>query len=62
MGLTHAGTAEKIDEDLMEVFPKKHWIDVGSILILHGRRTCGARKPKCPECPVNGLCPSASLS
>jgi endonuclease-3 len=62
MGLTTADTAEKIEEDLMKVFPKKDWIDVGSILILHGRRTCGARKPKCLECSVSDLCPSASLS
>ena len=62
MGLTGADTAEKIEEDLMEVFPKNDWIDVGSIFILHGRRICGARKPKCLECSVSDLCPSASLS
>ena len=61
MGFTGADTAEKIEEDLMEVFPKKDWIDVGSILILHGRKTCVARKPKCLECSVNDLCPSAIL-
>ena len=62
MGLTDADTAEKIEEDLMGVFPKKDWIDVGSLFILHGRRTCGARKPNCPGCSVNECCPSASLS
>lgn len=62
MGFTDAETAEKIEEDLMAVFPKKGWIDVGSILILHGRRTCGARKPTCLDCSVNELCPSAVLS
>jgi endonuclease-3 len=62
MGLTSADTAERIEMDLMGVFPKKDWIDVGSIFILHGRRTCGARKPKCLECFVNEFCPSASLS
>ena len=62
MGLTDADTAEKIEEDLMRVFPRKDWIDVGSIVILHGRRTCSARKPQCPECSVNELCPSAFLA
>ena len=62
MRFTDADTAEKIEEDLMTVFPKRDWIDVGSILILHGRRTCGARKPMCLECSVNELCPSAVLS
>lgn len=59
LGFTKADTAELIEQDLMMLFPKKDWIDVGSILILHGRRTCNARKPNCPECVVNELCPSA---
>ena len=62
LGLARAETAEKIEEELMEVFPKKDWVDVGSILILHGRKTCTARNPKCPECLLNDLCPSAVLS
>jgi endonuclease-3 len=59
LGLTSQKTPEKIEQDLMVVFPKKEWIDVGSILILHGRKTCNARKPKCGVCSLNGLCPSA---
>ena len=62
MDFSRADTAEKIEEDLMRVFPRKEWIDVGSILILHGRTTCAARKPRCAECSVNDLCPSASLA
>jgi len=50
----------KIESDLMSVFPEKDWIDVGSILILHGRRTCKARTPDCPSCPVSDRCPSAT--
>jgi endonuclease-3 len=59
MGFTTADNPEKIEQDLMNVFAKDDWIDVGSILILHGRRTCDARRPKCAECPVASLCPSA---
>jgi len=59
MGMSGGATAEKVEEDLMQVFPRKDWIDVGSILILHGRKTCIARKPKCLECSVRELCPSA---
>jgi endonuclease III len=59
MGLSDAGQAEKVEQDLMEVFPRDHWIDVGSVLILHGRKTCQARKPDCLQCPVRKLCPSA---
>lgn len=61
MGLTSVDTAEKIEEDLMRVFPKRYWIEVGSIVILHGRKTCSARKPNCAGCIMNQLCPSAHL-
>jgi len=61
LGFTNADDPEKIEQDLMQIFQKKDWIAVGSVLILHGRRTCHARYPKCPECSVNGLCPSADL-
>ncbi len=59
LGFTDADTPEQIESDLMTIFPKEEWIDLGSILILHGRRTCKARKPLCPACPVLSHCPSA---
>lgn len=59
LGFTAEEDPVKIEADLMDVFPEKDWIDVGSILILHGRRTCKARTPDCPSCPVNDRCPSA---
>lgn len=61
LGFTKEKTPEKIELDLMEVFPRKYWIEVGSILIFHGRRTCMARKPKCDACSLAGLCPSAGI-
>ena len=61
LGFTEADTPEAIEQDLMRIFPQKEWIDVGSILILHGRRTCQARKPKCGECGVSAICPSANI-
>ena len=59
LGLSKESTPEKIEIDLMEIIPKKDWIAIGDLLIWHGRKICDARKPKCPECPVNDLCPSA---
>lgn len=59
LGFTDADTPEKIEVDLMALVPKKDWIDLGSMLILHGRRTCKARTPDCPGCPVRDVCPSA---
>ena len=43
----------------MAVLDKKHWIDFPHALILHGRSICTAQHPKCAECPLNSLCPSA---
>ena len=61
LGLTKADTAEKIEEDLMKLFHRTDWIDVGTLLILHGRRTCKARTPLCGECVLNDVCPSSSV-
>jgi len=61
MGFSAEKTPEKIEEDLMRVFPKRDWIDVGSLLILHGRKTCKARKPKCEECPAGEFCPRVGV-
>jgi endonuclease III len=60
LGFTNQNTPEKIELDLMEIFPKKDWIDLASILILHGRATCNARKPRCADCAVRSDCPSAT--
>ena len=61
LGFTREDTPEKIEEDLMQLFPGKYWIELGSLLILHGRKTCKARRPECPACPVNDRCPSSSV-
>ena len=48
---------EKIEEALKARYPEKDWIKLNWLLILHGRQTCVAKKPRCPECPVRELCP-----
>ena len=59
LGFTTADDPAKIEQDLMALFPRERWGEIGLILILHGRKTCIARKPKCVECEVSKLCPSA---
>lgn len=49
----------KIEKDLQKLFPNEDWSKLSITLIWHGRRTCYARKPDCPNCPVNHLCPSS---
>jgi endonuclease-3 len=56
--LTKETTPEKIERDLMELVPKKEWIDFAHRLIWHGRRICVARKPRCEICPLGNWCPS----
>ena len=61
LGFTAELTPEKIELDLMEVFPRERWTPLSHLLIFHGRQVCVARKPRCRECVVAALCPSASL-
>lgn len=49
---------EKIEEDLMRLFARDRWIQLGHLLIHHGRALCTARNPKCAQCPVETLCTS----
>jgi len=50
---------DRIEKDLMELVPQKHWTDFAHQLILHGRRVCTARKPDCEGCVIQAHCPSA---
>jgi len=61
LGLTTNKTPEKIERDLVELVPKKDWIDFSHPLIYHGRRICKARKPLCEKCVVEKYCPSSRL-
>jgi len=51
--------AVKIEQDLMELFPRKEWTYLGHALIWHGRKVCSARKPDCAHCALAPHCPSA---
>ena len=59
LGLTAEKTPEKIERDLEKLVPKKHWIMFPHWMIFHGRQVCYARKPKCGECTLANICPSA---
>lgn len=61
LGLTSQTDPEKIERDLMALAPQSEWIDLSHLLIFHGRRVCDARKPRCGECPLSSLCPTAPI-
>ena len=61
LGLTTNKDPKKIEIDLMKIIPKSNWREVSDLLIFHGREICIARKPKCFECVLNKICPSAIM-
>ncbi|HYL28331.1 MAG TPA: endonuclease III [Gemmatimonadales bacterium] len=61
LGLTRQTDPVKIEQALMKLFPRDDWALLSHLLIFHGRRVCIARRPKCGECVLADLCPSARL-
>jgi endonuclease III len=60
LGLTRETDAVKIEHALMPLFPRASWTLLSHLLIWHGRRVCDARKPRCAECVLRRICPSAA--
>lgn len=61
IGLTEQSDAVKIETDLCSMLKPAQWGGFSLRMILHGRRVCVARTPKCAECVLNDFCPSAQL-
>lgn len=61
-GWTEETVPEKVEADLMELFPPSEWTDLSHRMILHGRRVCHARNPACDACPLATLCPSSTVA
>ena len=61
LGLSAERTAEKIENDLIGLVPKKDWVIFSHLLIAHGRGICKARNPLCEQCVIEKLCPSSYL-
>ncbi|HEY6490436.1 MAG: endonuclease III [Terracidiphilus sp.] len=58
LDLAKGDTAQKVEQELMQVLPKDHWIRFSHQVIHHGRKVCIARKPKCGQCNLETLCRS----
>lgn len=59
LGFTKNTDPDRIESDLAEIVPEPDWTGLGHLLAAHGRKTCVARRPKCDECVLSDLCPSA---
>lgn len=62
LGLTDSDDPVKIEHELMEKLPKEQWILYNIQIITLGRTICIARRPKCAECALNHVCPSANIT
>ena len=60
LGWTANTNPDKIEQDLMAIWPRPLWTKLGHQVILHGRSLCQARKPRCEECFLLELCPQGS--
>jgi len=61
LGLTDLDAPEKIAAELEELVPQEEWIRFSTRLILHGRRVCFARSPRCEECVLEEVCPKEGV-
>jgi endonuclease-3 len=61
LGLTRHDDPVKIERDLQKLVPRSEWGILPHLLIWHGRRVCLARAPRCEDCVISDLCPSARV-
>ncbi|MFB0523252.1 MAG: endonuclease III [Candidatus Bathyarchaeia archaeon] len=57
--LSEERQSDKMERDLMDLIPNEKWFDFTYLIVAHGRNVCTARNPRCGECVLKGLCPSA---
>jgi endonuclease-3 len=62
LGLSEETDPVRIEQDLMQLFPREKWTMLSHLLIWHGRQICIARSPRCAECALADICPSAFLA
>ena len=57
--LTREDDPVKVEQDLMRLIPRDDWALISHLLIFHGRQVCVARRPRCEQCVLSDICPSA---
>lgn len=61
LALTREVNPEKVERDLIQLFPQDNWTILSHLFIFHGRKVCYARRPQCQACMMSDLCPSAKI-
>lgn len=61
LGIVDTKNPEKIENEMKKLLPKKDWVNSSHWIILHGRKVCIARRPKCEICIIENYCPSSKL-
>jgi len=59
LGIAASTNSDKIEQELMEIVPREDWFQLTYLLIEHGRAVCAAKRPRCAECLLQDICPSA---
>lgn len=62
VGLSNKKEPEKIEQDLLKIFPKECLKDINHLFVWHGRNTCDARNPKCEICTLKKYCNTWNFS
>lgn len=57
LGWVSTRTPEETERELVRTLPRRYWLEVNDLLVTHGQRTCRPIGPRCPQCPVNNICP-----
>lgn len=62
LGLTREQDPERVAADLEALVPRSEWVRFSLRVVLHGRRTCTARRPRCESCVLRDLCPRVGVT
>lgn len=62
LGLTDAQDPVKVEQDLVQLLPRREWIDYSHRVIHHGRQICKARRPQCEDCSMQKFCPRIGVN
>lgn len=61
LGWVKTKTPEQTEKELEKVLPRKYWMDINGLFVLHGKKFCQSFSPLCSSCPIKGFCPRVEV-